>query len=66
VTAAAATGNADLFGSFDDTDFSYSELANANFAADTSLIGAVFADTDLCGANLATVVNYQGTTSKEQ
>jgi hypothetical protein len=52
--------NADLYGSFDDTDFSYSELANADFAVDTSLIGANFTDTDLCGANLATAVNYQG------
>jgi uncharacterized protein YjbI with pentapeptide repeats len=50
--------SADLYGSFDDTDFSYSELADANFV-NTSLIEANFADTDLCGANLSTIMNYQ-------
>jgi Pentapeptide repeats (8 copies) len=50
--------NADLYGSFDDTDFSYSELAGSHFVS-TSLNGSDFADSDLCGANLSTVVNYR-------
>ena len=50
---------AQLYGSFDDTDFSHSNLAGADFIT-TSLIGAQFMNADLCGANLATAINYNG------
>jgi hypothetical protein len=49
---------ADLYGSFDDTDFRYSNLDGVNFI-DTSLVGTDFRDTDLCGADLSSAVNYQ-------
>jgi hypothetical protein len=51
--------NADLYGSFDDTDFRYSNLSGVNFI-DTSLLGTNLRDTDLCGADLSSAVNYQG------
>jgi hypothetical protein len=49
---------ADLYGSFDDTDFSHSDLAGVNFH-NASLAGTVFADTDLCGAHLTGAVHYK-------
>ena len=50
--------NADLYGSFDDTDFRYSNLTGVNFI-DTSLLGTDLRDADLCGADLSSAVNYQ-------
>jgi len=62
--------HADFYLSFDDTDFSHSELASAIFH-NASLAGSNFEDTDLCGAKLASVVNYenddlQGATADSQ